>query len=102
MLPSWRGRAASAATCRQFPRLSESLDNVLHFHEARTLDEHGRSAFQHRVQLFDERVLVGIVLSARAKCRDCVRRQLSDRKQAIDAGGPRVLADFAMKCRTLI
>src|ERR1700682_3088039 len=102
MLPSWRARAASAATCRQFPRFSESLDDALHCHEARTLDEHGRPALQHRVQLVDERNLVGIVFSALAECSDCVRRQLSDRKQAIDASGARVLADFAMKCRTLI
>src|SRR6202521_779441 len=102
MLSSWRARAASAATCRQFPQFSESLDDVLHFHEARTLDEHGCSAFQHGVQLADERILIGIVFSARAKCRDCVRRQLSERKQSIDTDGARVLADFAMKCRAPI
>src|SRR5205814_2864054 len=102
MLSSWQVRATSAATCRQFPRFSTSPDDALHFHEARTLDEHGRPAPQRRVQLADERNLVGIVFSTRAKCRDGVSRQVSDRKQAIDAGGARVLADFAMKCRTPI
>src|SRR6266436_6053632 len=102
MLSSWRVRAASAATCGQFPRFSDSLDDALHFHEARTLDEHGHLALQRRIQLADERNLVGIVFSAGAKCRDGVSRQLSDRKQAIDASGVRVLADFAMKCRTPI
>src|SRR2546430_17541121 len=100
MLSSWQVRAASAATCRQFPRFSKSLDDALHFHEARTLDEHDHPAPQRRVQLADERNLVGMVFSTRAKCRDGVSRQVSDRKQAIEARGARVLAEFGVELRT--
>src|SRR6059058_4716066 len=92
---SWLAPATSSVCLGSFA--GQRAHYPFHPHEARSLDEHGHVGPQRSTHCGSEHVDVAEVLRAWAESRDGMRCKRSDRKQPLEARGPRVLADLAVE-----